>query len=85
MFRAEISLGSNKKCPFFKINEMNVGIITYISVAPATLPNISKISGPVLLSTSIATFFPLPEENKQYIHILVRVKNYTTDPLPPPS
>lgn len=49
---------------------MNVGIITYISVAPATLPNISKISGPVLLSTSIATFFPLPEENKQYIHIL---------------
>lgn len=62
---------------------MNVGIITYISVAPATLPNISKISGPVLLSTSIATFFPLPEENKQYIHILEK-KTTLLIPFPHP-
>ena len=34
---------------------------TYKSVAPATLPKIPKISGPVLDSTSIVTFLPSPK------------------------
>ena len=34
--------------------------VLYLSVAPATLPNISSISGPVFPSTSIITFLLSP-------------------------